>query len=167
MHPQRESNVLEHVQIGKQRTALKQHAHVLARIKQITARQGRQVLIVDPHFAAVGTQLHAHQAQQCGLAAARRPHDPRDLATRDANIDIIEDAARTALEGHSLQLDRVGVIGAHLNSLRCSLCLSPGHQTSCEEARVPWRAELAANYTTAHSDRPRPKECRLSLSTVK
>ena len=123
MHAQREGNVFEYIQIGKQGAALKQHAHMLARVEQIAARQGRQVLAVDPHFAVAGTQLHAHQAQQGGLAAAGRTHDPRDFATRDTNIDVIENAARTALEGNSLQLDRVGVIGTHLNSLRCSLCL--------------------------------------------
>src|SRR5690606_9673587 len=65
----------------------------------------------------------AHQAQQGGLAATGRPHDARDLAARNADIDVIEDAARPALEGQSLQLDRVGVIGTHLNSLGCSLSL--------------------------------------------
>ncbi|MHD0093342.1 hypothetical protein ACQX25_11930, partial [Corynebacterium diphtheriae] len=36
---------------------------------------------------------------------------------------LFEDAARTALEGKTLQLDRVGVIGTHLNSLGCSFSL--------------------------------------------
>ncbi len=123
MHSQRKGHVLEHIQVGEQRTALEQHTHVLARIEQIAARQRRQVLAVDPHFAGAGAQLHAHQAQQGGLAATGRPHDARDLATGNANIDIIEDAARPALEGQSLQLDRVSVIGTHLNSLGCSLSL--------------------------------------------
>jgi hypothetical protein len=83
----------------------------------------RQVLTVDPDFSAGRTQLRAHHAQQRGLATPGRPHDAGDLAARDADIDVIENAARTALEGDSLQLDRVGVIGTHLNSLRCSLSL--------------------------------------------
>ncbi|MCY1185379.1 hypothetical protein D9M73_261520 [compost metagenome] len=96
---------------------------MLACIEQITARQRRQVLAIDPDFATGRPQLRAHQTQQRGLAAPGRPHDAGDLAARDTDIDIIENAARTALEGQSLQLDRVGVIGTHLNSLRCSLTL--------------------------------------------
>lgn len=123
MHPQRERDVFENIKIGEQSTALEQHSHVLARIEQVAARQGRQVLAIDPDFAGSGTQLHAHQAQQGRLAATGRPHDARHLAAGNANIDIIEDAARTALEGKALQLDRVGVIGTHLNSLGCSFSL--------------------------------------------
>ncbi|MCY1409856.1 hypothetical protein D9M71_252150 [compost metagenome] len=123
MNTQRKSDVLEDIEVGKQCAALKQHAHMLARVEQVAARQFWQVLTVDPDFALGGPQLGAHQTQERGLATPGRPHDAGDLAARDTDIDIIENAARTALEGQSLQLDRVGVIGTHLNSLRCSLSL--------------------------------------------
>ncbi|MNL71156.1 hypothetical protein D3C87_1962690 [compost metagenome] len=63
MHPQRECDILENVQVGKQGTALEQHAHLLARIEQVAARERRQVLPRHPDFAAIGPQLRAHQAQ--------------------------------------------------------------------------------------------------------
>src|SRR5690606_27159447 len=56
-------------------------------------------------------------AQQGGLAAAGRPHDAGDLAARDADVDIVEDVARATLEGQPLQLDGIGILGAHPNSL--------------------------------------------------
>ncbi|MCY1395091.1 hypothetical protein D9M71_100200 [compost metagenome] len=123
VNPQRKRDILEDIEVGKQRATLKQHTHMLARIEQVAARQFRQVLTVDPYFAPGRPQLGPHQTQKRGLAAPGRPHDAGDLASRDTDIDIIENAARSALEGQSLQLDRVGVIGTHLNSLRCSLSL--------------------------------------------
>lgn len=62
MHAQRKRDVLEHIEVGEQRPALEQHAHMLARIEQIAARQLGQILAVDPHFATGRTQLRAHQA---------------------------------------------------------------------------------------------------------
>jgi hypothetical protein len=171
MHPQRERDVFEYIQVGKQRAALKQHAHMLARIEQIAARQGRQVLAVDPHFAvAVGRSCMPIRRSRVVLPQPDGPMIPVTLPRGNANIDVIEDAARTALEGNSLQLDRVGVIGTHLNSLRCSFCtltmtwdklLATGRRMCLA------RAELAANYITAVTDRPRPKLCLFRLRTVK
>ncbi|MCY1445158.1 hypothetical protein D9M71_616640 [compost metagenome] len=117
MHAQRERDVLEHIEVGEQRPALEQHAHLLARVEQVTARQRRQVLPGNPDLTAGRAQLRAHQAEQRGLAATRWPHDTGDLAARDANVDVAENAARTAFEGNPLQLDRVGAIHTHLDSL--------------------------------------------------
>lgn len=163
MNAQRKGDVLEHIEIGKQRAALKQHAHLLAGVEQIATRQFGQVLAVDPDFTAAGAQLRAHQPQERGLAATGRPHDAGDLAPWNTDIDIIEDAARTALEGQSLQLDRVGVIGTHLNSLRCSLTL--GRLAPCREYMHPGQAELAANYITADTEPPRPKPSVFRFTT--
>ncbi|MNZ68291.1 hypothetical protein D3C78_865550 [compost metagenome] len=157
MHPQRERHVLEHIEIGEQRTTLEQHAHLLAGIEQVAARQGRQVLPGHPDLATGRTQLCAHQPQQRGLAAPGRPHDAGNLAAGNAYIDIIEDAARTALEGHTLQLDRVGVINAHLDSLRCSLLTQT--RAPFVEARTRRAGRTAANYSTADRAAPRPPRC--------
>ncbi len=69
VHAQWKGDVFENIQIGKQRAALKQNAHLLAGIEQITARQFRQILAVDPHLPLARAQLGTHQAQQGGLAA--------------------------------------------------------------------------------------------------
>ena len=37
MDPQREGDVLEDIEVGEQCAALKQHAHMLARIRQVAA----------------------------------------------------------------------------------------------------------------------------------
>ncbi|MNC33032.1 hypothetical protein D3C75_814130 [compost metagenome] len=117
MHAQRERDVLEHIEVGEQRAALEQHAHLLAGVEQVAARQRRQVLPGNPYLTARGAQLCAHQAEQRGLAAPRWPHDAGDLAARDADVHVAENAARTTFEGYTLQLDRVGAIHTHLDSL--------------------------------------------------
>src|SRR5471032_2894743 len=169
MHPQRKRHVFENIEVGEQGAALEQHAHMLAGVEPIAARQRRQVLAVDPHFAGARAQLHAHQAQQGGLAATGRPHDARDFTAGNANIDVIEDAARPALEGKALQLDRVGVIGTHLNSLGCSLSLRHLVFDKCLRRRdtKAVRTELAANYITAGTAPPRPEQSLFRNRTAK
>ncbi|CEI77443.1 Putative uncharacterized protein [Pseudomonas aeruginosa] len=119
MHTQRKRDVLEDVEIGEQRPALEQHAELLAHVEQVAARKLRQVLPVDPDLPLRRTQLGGDQPQQRGLAATGRAHDAGHLSARDTHIDVVENRPRSALEGQALQLDRVGTIGAHQDSLRC------------------------------------------------
>ncbi|MCY1393880.1 hypothetical protein D9M71_87890 [compost metagenome] len=121
VHPEGESDVLEHIEIGEQRAALEQHAELLAHVEQVGAGEAGQVLAVDPDFATCRLELGRDKAQQRGLATTGRPHDAGDLAARDTNVDILENAARATFEGHPLQLDGIGVFGAHLDSLQYSL----------------------------------------------
>ncbi|MNP42878.1 hypothetical protein D3C76_1366690 [compost metagenome] len=62
MHAQREGDVLEHIEVSEQRATLKQHAHLLARVEQVAARQRRQILPRYPHLTTGRAQLRAHQA---------------------------------------------------------------------------------------------------------
>jgi len=138
MHAQRERDVLEHVEIGEQRAALEQHAHLLAHVEQLAAREARQVVPGHPDLAPGGHQLGGDQAQQGRLATAGRPHDGRDLASRNGDIDVVEDTPLPALEGHSLQLDGVVVAGAHLVSLH-AVCETDGsrpHQDTFRHDRL-------------------------------
>ncbi|MNE45933.1 hypothetical protein D3C80_1402490 [compost metagenome] len=121
MHPQRKGDVFEHIEIGEQGATLEQHAHLLAHVEQFVARKIRQVLAIDDHCATGRTQLGADQAQQGGLAAAGRTHDAGHLAARKRQINLVEDGARTALEGHTFQLDGIRVVATHRNSLRAGL----------------------------------------------
>ncbi|CAH0206883.1 hypothetical protein SRABI70_01887 [Pseudomonas sp. Bi70] len=117
VHTQRKGHVLENVEVGEQRAALKQHAHLLAHVEQLAARQVGQVEAVDPDLAGARAQLGGDQPQQRGLAAAGRPHDPGNLATRDANVDVLEDISLAALKTYVLKLDRVLIFRAHRNSI--------------------------------------------------
>lgn len=132
VHTQRECHVLEHVEIGEQRTALKQHAHLLAHVEQLITRQLRQADTRDANIASRGPQLGSDQAQQGRLAAAGGAHDAGDLAARDADVDLVENRPRATLKADALQLDRVLVLGAHLNSLK----IRPSLQTLPPEART-------------------------------
>ena len=60
---QRESDVLEHREIGEQGAELEQHAHAPARGVQRVAVEGGHVLAVDEHLALLGGDLAAdHEA---------------------------------------------------------------------------------------------------------
>ncbi|MCY1542010.1 hypothetical protein D9M68_777310 [compost metagenome] len=136
MHTQRKGDVLEYIQIGEQRTALEQHAHLLAHVEQLATREGRQIVAVDPHLALVRPQLSGDKAQQRGFATAGGPHDAGDLAARDTDIDILENIAVAPLKTHVFQLDRVLDIGTHLDSLRtASLTDVPLRLEDTEPAR--------------------------------
>src|SRR5690606_6965463 len=110
-------HVLENIEVSEQRAALEQHAHLLAHIEQLAARQRWQVGPGDPDFAAGWLELGGDQAQQRGLTAAGRTHDGRHLASRYDDIDIVDNAPLPAHEGDTLQLDGVSVGGAHRISL--------------------------------------------------
>ena len=123
MHAQGKGNILEHVQVGKQCTTLEQHAHLFAHVEQLTARQRRQVQPVNPNFTLTRLEFSRDQAQQRGFATARRAHDPRDFATGNLDIDVFENIPLATFEADVLQLNRIRVLGAHLDSL-LNACLT-------------------------------------------
>src|SRR3990167_3551075 len=136
---QRKGDVLEHIEIGEQRPALEQHAHLLAHVEQLAAREARQIQPVDPHLALARPELRADQAQQRGLATAGRPHDAGDLAARDANVYVFENVALAALKTEFFQLDRVLLLGTHLDSLDAA-SLKDARQ-HCQDTAVAGPAE--------------------------
>src|SRR5574344_76354 len=113
VHTQWKSDVFEYVHIRKQRTALKQHAKLFARLEQPAPRQGSQILAIDQHPAAIRPELGSNQAQQGSLATTGRPHDACHLATRNAQIDRVKNDTLATLESHAFQLDSVPWISDH------------------------------------------------------
>src|SRR5690606_29496664 len=98
--------------------------------------QLRQVALVHPYLAGMWAQLRSNQAQQGGLAATGRPHDPGDLATRDTAIHLVENGARTAPKGQAFQFDGIGIIDPHPLSL-ATLVLSLAGPASRAPANWP------------------------------
>ncbi|MNY45545.1 hypothetical protein D3C86_1806560 [compost metagenome] len=115
MFAQRVRHVFEHRQIGEQRTRLKQHAHFLARFIQLMARQRGNVIAIKPDFTAVRCQLTANQTQQRRFANAGRPHDRRDLATGNRQVDIFEYQSIAARERHVANFDQILCLLVHVN----------------------------------------------------
>jgi hypothetical protein len=73
-----ERDVLEDIEVGEQRAALEQHAHLLAGVEQVAARQrGRFWPLTQT--SPLEAQLRAHQAQQRGLATPDGPMMPVTL----------------------------------------------------------------------------------------
>ena len=74
----------------------------------VIARQGRNVLAIHQHFAAVGPELAADETQHGGLAATGGAHDGRHLATTDAQVDPVENDAVATLEAEITDLHQIG-----------------------------------------------------------
>jgi len=87
MFAQRKRDILEHVEIGEQRTVLKQHPHALPECVELAAREPRDFPTLDQHLAAVGTNLPRDQAQQRRFASAARTHDGGHAATFDTQVE--------------------------------------------------------------------------------
>ena len=87
LHPQAEGDVLEHRHVPEQRVVLEHEADLaLAHVAV-----GR-VLAVEQHAAAVGRLQAGDDAQQRGLAAARRPQQRHQLARGERQADIVQGA---------------------------------------------------------------------------
>jgi hypothetical protein len=90
---QRERHILEYVLVGEQRAVLKQHAHAPAQRIQLRAAQVADVDAVEQHLALVGPHLPGDQLEERRLAGAARPHDGRDAAACDLQVQPGEDRA--------------------------------------------------------------------------
>lgn len=92
---QREGDVVEYRQVGKQRAELEQHAHAAAQAVQAFGIELVHDFAADADFAALGTDLAADQAQHRGLAATRPAHDGNELATWEVHTEIRQDGTLT------------------------------------------------------------------------
>ena len=86
-------DVLEHVDVGEQRAVLKQHAHAQAQLVELASLEMRDIDAIEQDLAAVRLDLAGDQAQQRRLARAARPHDGRDAAARNRQVQTREDRA--------------------------------------------------------------------------
>ena len=82
---QAEGDVLGDGEMREQRVVLEHHADVAA-----MRRLGGDVLAVEPHAAAVGFQEAGDDAQQGGLAAARRSQQRDEFAGRHLEVDAAQ-----------------------------------------------------------------------------
>ncbi len=103
---QGKGDVVEHRQVGEQRTELEQHAHAPTHRHQAAAVERADVGAVEAHLAGRGLDLAADQAQHRGLAAPGGAHQRDDRTARDHEIDIAQDDAIAIAAGHPAQLDQ-------------------------------------------------------------
>ncbi len=94
-------DVLRHGHVRKQGVVLEDDADV--------ALVGRQVIdrrAVDPHPAGDLADKAGDDAEQGGLAAARRPEQRHDLAGLDRQADAVDRHGRTVADRHVLDIER-------------------------------------------------------------
>jgi hypothetical protein len=91
---QGEGDVLEDVEIGKQRTELEQHADLAPHRIQRVPVHVRHRLPGDEHAPGLRLQLAADETQDRRLAAARSTHDRHDLAPRDRHVDAAQNGTK-------------------------------------------------------------------------
>ena len=94
MFTQRESHVLEHIEVGKKRSELKHHAHTPTRcIKPSLVQRAHILKTVAPvqaHFAVLCALLPADQTQHGGLPPTRRTHQGADFAAWHRQREPVE-----------------------------------------------------------------------------
>ena len=105
---QREGHVVEHAHVGEQRAELEQHSHAPARGVQACGVHGGDVLAIEQYLPLLGMLLAADQAKHRGLAAARCPHQGRDLAARHLQRQVAQDHTFAIAEGDVAQLHERG-----------------------------------------------------------
>ena len=123
MFPEGERNVLENAEIGEQGAELEQHPHAPAGgIQAGLVHHGyvlEAIAFIQPQFALLGTVLPADEAQHSGLAAARRSHQRRHLASLDSHRDSIEHHTFAVAESEVAQFYQWGWrCGGHENKSR-------------------------------------------------
>src|SRR5207302_1305592 len=94
---------------GEQRPVLEHHPDAGAQREELALTEGGHILPVDEHVTAVRRQQADDMAERHALARARRPHEHRDLAARDATGDPVEHLGPRELgvpsrSGHGVRL---------------------------------------------------------------
>ena len=87
---QGEGDVFEHIEVGKQRALLKQHAHALAQGLQTTRVEQGEINAERLDLAAARANLPRRGAQHRGLARARAAHDGHDLPAPDLHTEVVQ-----------------------------------------------------------------------------
>ena len=93
-HPQAEGHVFEDRHVAEQRVVLKDEAHAA-----FARRHVGRVLPVEQHRAAVGLLQPRDDAQQRGLARARRPQQRHQFARRDVEVQVVAHGDRAEALG--------------------------------------------------------------------
>src|SRR5579862_905947 len=94
----REHDVLERGEVGNQVKLLENETDLLgADTVQLSCRNVRDVLAVQPDLAGGGSVQAANQIYQRRLAGPGRPHDRDPLAGIDGEGEVVESTDHTAL----------------------------------------------------------------------
>ena len=84
-HAKAERDVLEHGHVAEERVVLEDETDAAFADLPV-----RRILAVEQHTPAVGRLEPCDDAQQRGLAAARRPEQRHELARTDLEADVTE-----------------------------------------------------------------------------
>src|SRR6202022_2102238 len=84
----RESNILEHADVGQQGTVLKQHAHPFAQGVDLGGARLLDITAHYDHLADIGKDLTRDQSQQRGFAGTARSHDRGNAAPADLDVQV-------------------------------------------------------------------------------
>ncbi|MOA29541.1 hypothetical protein D3C78_1505620 [compost metagenome] len=144
----REGDVVEHRQIGKQRAELEQHAHATAVLVQLALVHAANVAAVDQHLALLGADLAGDQSQQRGFAAAAAAHDGDQLATADFQRNVLQDEPVAIAEADAVEFDETVVLHDVVASpwgeqVRGSYSRSPPLCPAIVPAYAAWRKKAA------------------------
>jgi hypothetical protein len=89
---QRERDILEHAQVGKEGTELEQHAHAPADAVEPGAVQRTDLETLERQFALLRAHLPADQPQHRRLAPAGGAHQRSHLSAWHLEAQVIQDA---------------------------------------------------------------------------
>jgi hypothetical protein len=107
---QREGDVVIQRKRAEQRAVLKQHAELLAHLKQLGVAESRHRLAVHDHIALVRVQQADDVLDAHGLAGARRADDHRDLALWQSHVQAAQHVVASKGLMHLHELHRVGSV---------------------------------------------------------
>ena len=111
MFAQWEGHIFKHIEIGKQRTALKQHSHPLAQMKQLAVIEPMDEFAVDDDSAPIRFELSAYQTQQGSLAGTAWAHETGDFTPRNIQAQSLEDRLRASRKVQVANLHQGGFDG--------------------------------------------------------
>ena len=110
---QRESHILEDVQVGKDRIILKHHAETA-----LLRRHRGDILAVEEDGALIWPHKPGDHHQSGGLARARRPEQRKEFARRDRDGDGIDHGFLAVAFAQPAQLDRAPAADCLFNGAR-------------------------------------------------
>ena len=144
---QPEGDVVPDAEVGEERVALEDGVG-----RPFVRRQLRNVLVLDPDFAA-GRPLEAgDHPQRRRLAAAARTQQGEELPLRQLQVDVVDRGKLVEALGHASQLDARGLsVGIHQcsNSPPVVRSLYPPQRVTTSDRKPRWRAAQGANVLKA------------------
>lgn len=104
-------DVLERVEIGKERPLLEEYAHVEPYSIEIAGSKFRDIFTLHQNLAPIRPHLTGDESQECRLARAARAHDGGDTTASHLQVETSEDAPPAHDTFHILEDDTRGFGG--------------------------------------------------------